>query len=535
MSRDDCADSVVAQKVFKWWDYLVFAILSCASWGAILNFIYSLVVLRYRLDHPVAFFILAFMLLVILANNQGKWIILPYMKRPLPMAPRAGWKVGVATSFVPGAEPIEMLERTLSALVSMDYPHDTWVLDEGDSPEVKGLCRKLGAFHFSRNGVPQYQAETGKFQSRSKHGNYNAWLHEAGFSRYDIISMFDPDHVPQRDFLTRILGCFNDPGVACVQAAQAYYNQEASFIARGAAEETYSYYSSVQMAGYANGYPIVIGCHNTHRSAALRQIGGLATHVGEDLLITMLYRASGWRGVYIPEIIARGLTPVDWDGYLAQQRGWARVVLNLKLRVFPALSKRLPLRARVLSLLHGLGYLHRSFLFLIGITGFGFMLISGEALRPLVWGSAVPFGMMLVSLQICEFYRQRFYLDWRNEWGLHWRSALLQYAKWPYFLLAFYEVMLGKPVPYVLTRKVKGSSCRYLCRPHLLVIVFIVCCWTIGVASGRHLDPFLHACAVCITGITAGIVLSNRLNFPAPYDNELADTRLPNQALASEN
>jgi cellulose synthase (UDP-forming) len=269
---------------------------------------------------------------------------------------------------------------------------------------------------------------------------------------------------------------------------------------------------------------MVVGCHNTHCSVALRQIGGLPAHDAEDVLITMLYRASGWRGVYFPEIIARGLAPVDWDGYLAQQRRWARSFLDLELRIFPALSERLPLRARVLNLLHGLGYLHRSLLFLIGIIGFGFMLISGEALKPLVWGSAVPFGIMLVSLQICEFYRQRFYLDWRNEWGLHWRSGLLQYAKWPYFLLAFYDVMLGKPVPYVLTRKVKGNSCRHLCWPHLLVIVFIVCCWTIGVASGRLLDPFLHVCAASITVITAGIVLSNRLNFPAPYDTELADT-----------
>ncbi len=79
-----------------------------------------------------------------------------------------------------------------------------------------------------------------------------------------------------------------------------YYNQSASFIARGAAEETYGYYSSIQMTSYALGYPIVTGCHHTHRVSALREIGGFAPHEADDLLITVHYRAAGWKGVYVP-------------------------------------------------------------------------------------------------------------------------------------------------------------------------------------------------------------------------------------------
>ena len=31
-------------------------------------------------------------------------------------------------------------------------------------------------------------------------------------------------------------------------------------------------------------------------------------------------------------------------------------------------------------------------------------------------------GLVLV-LQVCELYRQAFYLDARNEWGFHWRAG----------------------------------------------------------------------------------------------------------------
>src|SRR5215468_4921127 len=92
----------------------------------------------------------------------------------------------------------------------------------------------------------------------------------------------------------------------------------------GAAEETYAYYSAAQMAAYALGYPIITGCHNAHRVTALQAVGGFAPHEADDLLLTLHYRARGWRGVYVPQVLARGLTPVDWPGYLQQQRRWAR-------------------------------------------------------------------------------------------------------------------------------------------------------------------------------------------------------------------
>ena len=41
-----------------------------------------------------------------------------------------------------------MLEGTVKALIGLDYPHDTWVLDEGDDEKVKALCLKIGSQPF---------------------------------------------------------------------------------------------------------------------------------------------------------------------------------------------------------------------------------------------------------------------------------------------------------------------------------------------------------------------------------------------------
>jgi len=279
------------------------------------------------------------------------------LRRPPPPPPRAGWWVGVATTFVPGAEALEMLEVTVQALVALAYPHDTWVLDEGDDARVRALCRRLGARHFSRQALAPYQTAQGRFQARSQHGNDTAWLAAHGFASYDLILNIDPDHVPAPTLLREVLGYFDDPTIGYVQVAQGYYNQAASFLARGAAEETYAYYSVTQMASYGLGCPIVTGCHTTHRVTALREVGGFAPHDADDLRITFLYRAAGWQGVYVPQLLARGLTPVDWAGYLRQQRRWARSVLDIKCRLYPRLAGRLAPRARVLGCLHGLSSL----------------------------------------------------------------------------------------------------------------------------------------------------------------------------------
>src|ERR1051326_294959 len=308
---------VMTERVFTCWDYSIYSVLSVFMLTSLAYFLAYWFAHRDWLFYPLQFSIMTGGFLLYLSLYLLRWFCLPFMRCPRPINVRPGLKVGVATTFVPGAESIEMLEQTLRGLVAMGYPHETWVLDEGDDEQVKALCLQLGARHFSRKHLPEYQSASGTFESRSKHGNYNAWLHEIGFKRYEIVAAFDPDHVPRCDFLLNVLGYFDDLTIGYVQTAQAYYNQKASFIAQGAAEETYAYYSSIQMTNYALGYPIVTGCHNTHRVTALRQF---APHAADDLLITLNYRVCGWKGVYLPEILACGLTPVDWSGFLLQQR-----------------------------------------------------------------------------------------------------------------------------------------------------------------------------------------------------------------------
>ena len=500
-------NTVVSDPVLQARDRLVFWVLTVLGGSAIAFFLFSWFRVPAWGTHPFVMVVLFVIMAVPLINNLGRWWILPGMKRPRAAPARPGWKVAAVTTFVPGTEPLEMLEQTLKALVGLDYPHDTWVLDEENDDRVKKLCAAVGAIHFSRLHYPHYQTEVGMFRRASKHGNYNAWLYEVGFDRYDVMAAFDPDHVPNRVFLAKVLGYFDDPAIGYVQGPQVYSNQQASFIARGAAEETYEFYSSVQMACFGKGFPLIIGCHNTHRLLALRECGGFAAHDADDLLLTQLYHARGWQGVYVPEVMARGLAPVDWPTYLNQQRRWTRAVLDIKLRVARAVALKLAPTSALLKALHGMDYFHRSVIFPGAIAIVTLLLVRGEALDVVTTETVVGGVFTIGMLHIWERYRQRFYLNAKEEQGFHWRARLLQFAKWPYQLTAMIDVLVNRRFGYVTTLKTGGPRrSPFVLWPHWASLAVMGLGWGMGLAIHGSIPITVQLCAGVIGMVTVGVM-----------------------------
>jgi cellulose synthase/poly-beta-1,6-N-acetylglucosamine synthase-like glycosyltransferase len=472
-------------------------------------------------EHPALYALASAGLFYLIGVWLMPWLAVERMRRPVHVGPAPGWRVAVLTTFTPPTESVEMLEQTLAALVALEYPHDSWVLDEGDLPEVRALCERLDVRHFSRSGRPEYQAPSGPFARRSKFGNINAWLAEPASAEYQLLAAFDPDHVPERDYLMRTLGYFSDAGVGYVQAAQFYYNQTASFVARGAAEESYDFYSSGQMANHAFGEPAVVGSHTVHRLAALRAFGGVPAHEAEDLYLALLYRWARWRGVYVPEILAMGTTPVDWRAYLRQQRRWARSVLDLKLRVLPKVAPRMTLTERALGLLHGTFFL-RPLVFVVWYPMLVYMLVANE--QPTFYHRYVFYAVFsLAMVFFCvDRFRQLYYLDREGEQGIHWRSLVLLYAKWPYFAQALWQAARGWNGTFAVTPKVETRSLRgSIALPHLtLALVMAVALGTRFALHGAP-RPALLGSAIGFVVFSVLLACTELVKFPPTFERGL--------------
>jgi cellulose synthase/poly-beta-1,6-N-acetylglucosamine synthase-like glycosyltransferase len=496
-----------SERIFGAGDWILFSVLSLLRIAAIGWFLFFWLFFPSWHDDALIFATTTLLLLVGLFGNQLRWISLPYMKRPLPVKAEPGLRVAAVTTCVPTLEPAEMVEATLRAMKSMDYPHDTWLLDEGDSSTMRDLCHSLGVRHFSRKDQPRYQSESGRFETHSKHGNYNAWLHEVGFAQYDYMLAFDPDHTPLPDYASSVLGHFQDGRVAYVQTPQVYRNQSASLVSRGAAEETYAYNSVTEMAAFSAGAPVLIGCHNAQRLAALRDFGGLPDHAAEDLLQTVYYRQVGWRGVYVPRVLATGLAPQDWPGYLTQQIRWSRSVLDIKFRHL-SVPRQLRSVKSGIELLQGFGYLQDAVLALGTLTLLVTALVSGRGVATFDHLGGRPFVFLVAVIFLSDFFRQHFYLQPKIEMGVHWRAGLLRLAKWPFTVAAIWQVVRNRPFRYVVTPKVTSSpGRRRLLIPHGLIALLLIAAWVTGYRLGVPQSRVVELCAAVVIVLSITLIL----------------------------
>jgi hypothetical protein len=260
---------------------------------------------------------------------------------PVPVTAEAGTRVAFLTSFVPSSEPLSMVRATLEGAVLLrhDGPLDVWLLDEGDDPEVKRMCDRLGVHHFSRKGVEKWNQPTGSFRARTKHGNYNAWLDAHG-DGYEFMACVDTDHIPLPNFLERMLGYFRDPDVAFVVGPQVYGNYEAT-VTKAAESQQFLFHALIQRAGNAYGSPMFVGTNNAVRVSVLKQIGGLYDSITEDMATGLEIHGTRnpvtkqrWRSVYTPDVLAVGEGPTSWTDFFSQQLRWSRGTYETVIKQF---------------------------------------------------------------------------------------------------------------------------------------------------------------------------------------------------------
>ena len=163
---------------------------------------------------PLLDYLLLTALGIAVLNLLLEWRYYWSIKVPEPQEADRSYTVDVLTTACPG-EPKGMILRTLEAMQKITYPHTSYLCDEGDDPELKAECERLGVVHVTRTE-----------KTYAKAGNINNALRTKCTGEITII--LDPDHEPAPYFIERVLSYFNDPKIGFVQTIQAYRNQGAS-------------------------------------------------------------------------------------------------------------------------------------------------------------------------------------------------------------------------------------------------------------------------------------------------------------------
>ncbi|MEK7392061.1 MAG: glycosyltransferase family 2 protein [Fibrobacterota bacterium] len=372
----------------------------------------------------------------------------------------AGTTADVLTTAMPG-EPFEMFQRTLTAISRLECLNQAFLLDGGNDPALKALCERLGVNHVDCRVI-----------GGAKAGKINHCLRE--HSRAEFVLVIDPDHIPKAQFLSRTLNHFADSSVGFVQVVQAYHNLRESWVAWGAAEQTFGFYGATQMGLGGLGIPTAIGANCTFRRAALDSIGGHAEHLAEDALTSMRIHAQGWKSVYLPWRGSEGLVPTDLGTFWKQQLKWATGMSYLLFQEYPNLfhkflpSERLHYFAAATFYVGGLAQAMNLLLPIV------FLFAKFYAVEMPLGGflsHIIPYA--LVSTAIFAMVQK--WSSHREEIGFPWRSMLLEKASWHINLLGIVYGATGRKVPYLPTPK-EGSEkpIPMLVAPHWAVIVLSI-------------------------------------------------------------
>ncbi|HEY3993160.1 MAG TPA: glycosyltransferase, partial [Ktedonobacteraceae bacterium] len=177
--------------------------------------------------------------------------------------------------------------------------------------EVEQLTRKLGVECITRT-----------VGGGAKAGNIEQARQQLQATDDALLVIFDADQVAKADFLIKTIPHFADPQVGWVQTGQYYGNLD-NPVSRWSDDQQAMFYNLLCPGKAALNASFICGTNVVIRAKALDQIGGLPQDsVTEDFAASIALHPH-WRSIYLNDVLATGLGPLDVQSYLKQQRRWA--------------------------------------------------------------------------------------------------------------------------------------------------------------------------------------------------------------------
>ena len=240
-------------------------------------------------------------------------------------------------------EPPEVLEKTITGALCLDYPNfKVWVLDDGRRPWLKAFCEAKGAGYLTRAN-----------NAHAKAGNIN---HALTKTNAEFVAVFDADFVPQRNFLMRTLGFFDDPKIGIVQVPHAFYNHDPMqanlALRKSQPDDQRFFFEAIMPSRDAWNAAFCCGSNSVTRRAALRSIGDAlpTTSITEDMLLSLALLRQGYITRYLCERLAFGLAPETLTAFFVQRQRWARGAMQILYQTLGPFGPKLTLMQRLLFL-----------------------------------------------------------------------------------------------------------------------------------------------------------------------------------------
>jgi cellulose synthase/poly-beta-1,6-N-acetylglucosamine synthase-like glycosyltransferase len=214
-------------------------------------------------------------------------------------------------------EPPDVVMSTLDALAQLDWNnYEVICLDNNtEDPAVwkplQAHCRRLGDrfrfYHFE--GV-----------SGAKAGALNLALEQTD-STAEYIAVVDADYRVNSSFLHCAHAYLCNASLSHVQFPQAYRNT--CDRAAGIAGDFSHYFDVFMPTANDTEATLLTGTMSVIRRSVLERIGGWSSHsVTEDAELGARLAIAGYSGIFVPEVVGRGILPATLEAMQRQRRRW---------------------------------------------------------------------------------------------------------------------------------------------------------------------------------------------------------------------
>ncbi len=364
--------------------------------------------------------------------------------------------------FVPTYnEDPDLLRMTLQACLHLDYPHKRiFICDDGKRPAVEALAKDLGVTYMIRPD-----------NRHAKAGNLN---HAFAKTDGEFIIIFDADHVPDPNFITRLIGYFEDEKMGFVQTPHGFYNFE-SFQARlnhakgSYWEEGQLFYHVIQPGRNHWNAPIFAGSAAMFRRKALEEVGYIAVEtITEDMHTGLRMHAKGWKSLGISVRMITGQAAQDVTTFHTQRLRWGEGNLSVLAYDNPLTMRGLTWGQRLCYFGTMINWCGGVFKLPIYLTPLLMLYTGVPPVREFTWTLAVLMSLyMLFSIFGVKYIS--------NGYGSVWYSELFTMASfWTQVRGTMRAIFWRKFQQFIVTKK-RGRQAKSIwpfVRPQL-VLIFI--------------------------------------------------------------
>ena len=264
---------------------------------------------------------------------------------PEPAGHFAEEELPVITVQLPLFNELYVVDRLLKAVTTFDYPREKLeiqVLDDSTDETVKvaeAVVAKYAAQGFDIHYIHRTD-RTGFKAGALENGNRTA--------KGELLAIFDADFVPKPDCLRKLVHFFTDPLVGCAQMRWAHINGNYNLLTRLQTIMLDGHFVVEQTTrNRTGGFFNFNGTAGIWRRQAIEMSGGWQHDtLTEDTDLSFRAQLMGWRFIYLLDEEAPAEIPVEINAFKAQQRRWAKGVMQVGLKLYPRIS-RAPLPFRV--------------------------------------------------------------------------------------------------------------------------------------------------------------------------------------------